>query len=291
VATRARFGQFGRDDRKMSFFRTDWRRRWRDVGRRLIRPGRRGASSSAAAPAWTPAQATTSGGVLPHTWHYADSGAIYQDAGITPVASDGDVVGRSVNQGSDSHNANQTTTSLKPTWQTSELNGRPVFRIDGIDDFLAGTFTGALTQPFTQIVVAKLTLAAVNDNSQHTAIDGAGTLNMAIKTATATDPDTWQINAGTGANGSATNANWNIFTALFNAVSSRLWINGISDIAAAAGSENPTGITIGATIGGTNVWAGDIAEILIYNSSLSDADKNEIGDYLAAKYGLTYTDI
>ena len=38
---------------------------------------------------WTPAQATTDGGVSPEHWYRSD-GPLWQDAGVTPAAADGD---------------------------------------------------------------------------------------------------------------------------------------------------------------------------------------------------------
>ena len=37
--------------------------------------------------------------------------------------------------------------------------------------------------------------------------------------------------------------------------------------------------------------AEDIYEVLIYDSNLSNADKNEVGNYLATKYTLSWTAI
>jgi len=50
-----------------------------------------------------------------------------------------------------------------------------------------------------------------------------------------------------------------------------------------------TGFTVGAQSAATNLWNGDIAEILIYTAALSDAEVNQIGGYLASKWGAGYT--
>ena len=112
-----------------------------------------GAGPSASG-SWTPASPTSSGGVSPHTWHYAGSGALFQDSGLTtPAVSDDDPIGGSTNQGSDSHSIVQATAGNKPTLKLNILNGEPVYRCNG-GDFLQGAFNGALSQPFTILTVA-----------------------------------------------------------------------------------------------------------------------------------------
>ena len=51
------------------------------------------------------------------------------------------------------------------------------------------------------------------------------------------------------------------------------------------------GLTLGANYLGGAQMLGYIAEIIIYDANLSDADKNEVGNYLATRYALAYTDI
>ena len=58
-----------------------------------------------------------------------------------------------------------------------------------------------------------------------------------------------------------------------------------------AGANGMSEFTIGSWRGGLFYWDGDIAEVIIYDSNLSDADKNEVGGYLATKYGLSWTAI
>ena len=77
---------------------------------------------------------------------------------------------------------------------------------------------------------------------------------------------------------------------LFNGASSELWFEGVSQDTGSTTSV-PDGMTWGAANIDAAYFTGDMAEILIYDSDLSDADKNEIGAYLATKFALSWTTI
>lgn len=237
---------------------------------------------------WTPALPTSDGGVLPHTWHYAGSGALYQDAAkIIPAVADGDVVGASENQGSDVHDITQAVTADKPTLRLNVLNGHPVFRFDGTDD-LKGTFGGgAIAQPNTILAMAQLSVAGAGDANTYNLCDSMTTGRAALYKQTAT----WRIYATAVLTGGLADANWNAWLTLFNGVGSQFWHNGVSEAVGAAGASAMGGLTLGASDAQTNEWDGDIAELLIYASNLSTADQNQVGQYLATKFGTVWTDI
>ena len=86
-------------------------------------------------------------------------------------------------------------------------------------------------------------------------------------------------------------SDWNIWTILYNGASCQFWHNGVSEVSGNAGANGIDGVTIGADIAGSDCWDGDIVEIIHYDADLSDADKNQVGNYLATRYGLTYTSI
>ena len=244
-----------------------------------------------AAVLWTPASPTTDGAVSPHTWHYAGSGGLWQESGkTTPAVSDGDAIGASENQGSDSHDIVQATSANKPTLKLNILNGQPVYRVDGTD-YLQGAFGGALGQPFTIFLVAALDAGAVNDGLRHNAIDGDDVTNRIIMRQNPDGTDFWNVYAGGHLSNGNSDANWNLWTALINGASSELWFSGISAVTGNAGAMNPDGLSLGAAYNGATQWVGDISEVLIYDPNLSTADMNQVGQYLATKYGLSWTAI
>ena len=243
--------------------------------------------------AWTPAS-PTGGGYTPEHWYRVELGKVWQDAGSTPAASAGDVIGRLEDQATSADHVNQGTTANKPTLQAGP-NGTLVARSDGIDDYLQGAFTngGQMNQPNTVFAVAKLNAGKVNDNFNDWLLDSDDITNrMGVASSTTPNPDEWAIYAGAWLRGNAVDSDWNIWTVVFNGVSSRFWHNGIAETAAGdAGAHNPDGITILASYNAAGIGHYDVSEIILYDANLPDADKNQVGQYLAARYGLTYTDI
>jgi len=235
--------------------------------------------------AWTPASPTSGGGVSPHVWYDADQ--------ITGL-SDGDAVATWPDIGPNGDDVTQGTPAARPLYKTSILNGKPVVRFDGSDDYLQGALTnaGATTQPATIFAVAQLDATVLDDGATRPIIDGddSGHRTLLYKSGIPS-PDSWGIYAGTALYGSAGDSDTNIWCALFNGASSQFWLNGISEASGDAGSRALDGITIGALYDGARPWKGDIAEIIVYDAGLSNADKNEVGSYLATKYGLSWTDI
>ena len=248
---------------------------------------------------WTPALPTIDGGLLPDHWYRSD-GPLWQDAGVTPAVLDGAVVGRWEDLTANADHVNQAVVANKPTLQNGAgdlLNGQPVVRIDGANDYLQGAYTtgGAMNQPNTFFVVAALDAAAVNDGMFRFVIGSDDVINRAdLRQDPTAAPDTWGMHGGANlASAVASNANWNIWTALFNGAGSQLWHNGVSLVVGNAGANNPDGLVVGVYIGGINTthWDGDITEIILYDANLSNADKNQVGNYLATRYALAYTDI
>lgn len=247
-----------------------------------------------AAAAWTPDSPTDDGGVSPHTYFDLVNGLYQDSAKTTAVASDGDVVGAEENQGSDTYDVVQATTANKPLYKTGILNGEPMLLFDGVDDYLAGAFAGGLiSQPITAFVVAQLASGRVNNNAGYNIIDGDDTTNRLVIFKGATgSPDTWEIFAGSTLVGSvAVDANAHILCAIFNGASSELIVDGASHATGNAGTKGIDGLSVGRYPGGSGYWSDYIGKRLIYEGDLSTADKNQVGNFLADFYGLTWTDI
>lgn len=262
--------------------------------RSLSHRRRRPATSSTP---WSPASPTGTGAYSAEHWYRADLG-LFQSAGGAAATADGASVGQWQDQATAADHIVQATGGKLPTLQNGAadlLNGQPVIRFDG-GDCLQGAFTngGALAQPFTILAVAKMDATIVNDGAMHQLYDGDdGTNRMAIYQDSSTTPDQWALYAGAVlGSGDATDANWHILLAVFNNTSSGLWADGTALAAGAGGTQNPDGLTLGANNNqGSSYWKGDIAEVLIYDEDLATADKNQVAQYLATRYGLTWTAI
>jgi hypothetical protein len=73
---------------------------------------------------------------------------------------------------------------------------------------------------------------------------------------------------------------------------SRLYINGalnsgVNTLTGNTSGNSFTDMIIGASENGGYSWIGDIGEILVYNSALSDADRSAVESYLMSKWGIS----
>jgi hypothetical protein len=223
-------------------------------------------------------------------WLKADAGTFQDAAKTTPATNDGDVIGAWADQSGNGNDVTQATTGNKPTLKLAIKNGRPVIRFDGAGDNLQGVLSDALSQPFTIFAVAALDAVAV-DAGAGIIIDGDDVTNRAVleQQSQGGDTDTWSIYAGSFVTGGVSDSNWNIWAALFNGASSEFWINGASEASGGAGASNPDGITVGTRYlaDATSAWDGDVAEVIIYDPSLSTADRQQVEQYLSTRWGIT----
>jgi len=83
-----------------------------------------------------------------------------------------------------------------------------------------------------------------------------------------------------------------IYSAQSQPTGNRVRLNGVSDGSNATNPVYTNGFTeLGSSIDGMNQFHGQMGEVLVYTSPLTDADINLIGAYLAAKWGITWTPI
>jgi len=98
-------------------------------------------------------------------WLEADH-QTYQDTGfVTAADDDGEVVGGWQDRSSESDHLTQSTTAKKPLLKTSVVNGHPVLRSDGVDDWLSnlGGFTSLRNaSEYTYLVVFQQTPSNAN---------------------------------------------------------------------------------------------------------------------------------
>ena len=188
--------------------------------------------------------------------------------------------------------ATQSTASKRPLYKTSILNGQPVVRFDGVDDFLAnGTFTALNNAPAASLFIVKRQTSG-----------GATTfpflfLNFFYQFNLAGLSKYWRTSASEDANATLDWTTWTYEAQLFdgsqsgNANRLKIRSNGSSvsvsytgTIAATLGSG--TGFYVSTADGTLYPWNGDIAEIIAYSTALSDGDLAQLERYLATKYGL-----
>lgn len=174
------------------------------------------------------------------------------------------------------NHAVQATEAAKPTYKTAIVNGKPVLRFDGTDDFMAAPAITAASG-MTCFCVGKVTLAT--NFGMFFVLNGAAfelRQNSTLGTA--------QLFAGAGTVNGTDALGWHVYSFSSNGSNlSQLWTDGTSNGTRADGPVCGTP-AIGARLAAVLPMNGDIAECLLYDSSLSVANRQSIEAYLKAKY-------
>lgn len=183
-------------------------------------------------------------------------------------------------------NFTQGTAGQKPTYKTNIVNGKPVVRFDGGDRMVATGFNGGARPTFFFVIIPSST-------SPIGFFDSAPWSAHVARNYTAGVWEWWS-NAPNTSLGLA-NTNPVVLTFKMNESGGTRTVtyrkNGTQISANTASNSNTVAWAnpeVGSiNNGGTAYYTGDIAEILIYNSILSDADCASTEAYLKAKYGMT----
>lgn len=190
---------------------------------------------------------------------------------------DGAAVGTWTDDSGNGRNATQATAGAKPTFKTSIINGKSVVRFSGSNSVVTASLSQ--TQPITIFFVA-----------QHAANATTVPFSWAISTGgLMVFPDSTtggMILQATTTNvyGSALPTSWTIYEAVWNGASSTLTVNGVqTGSGTTAGNTNGV-FTIGNNTVGNAGFVGDIAEIIVWNSTLSAGNTAGVRRYLMDKY-------
>jgi hypothetical protein len=227
-------------------------------------------------------------------WLKADAGTFQDSAKTTGAASDGDVVGAWVDQSGSGNDATQATSDNKPLLKLNIANGRSVCRFDGSNDFLTSSLDLSLSASDDLTI-----FAVVNPTATAALKDIVGNLNDSAPNQGLTvrhDIDEklaffTRVSAGnvTTVTAAVADTNFVLGVAKLDSGTQTLYKNGASEGSGA--QRNMTGHDTTLYIGknrasGAGDYAGDMAEILIYNSALSDKNRASVEGYLNARYAI-----
>lgn len=237
-------------------------------------------SSGAIDFSWTPPtptppfSATSVAGMI--LWYKADA--------ITGL-SDGDPVNSWEDQ---SGNGLDIGLGIAPEYKINIINGLPVVRFDRTGSEHLYRVAAPLQGPnFTAFIVTRMTATDQNwtmfglgDRSTDNGWD-IGT-NSSKRRISYWDVGNWDDDIPT--------TNWEVWSVDSGGAGCRLWINGNS-VAVAGGVGQPVPPTSFIAVGcrndqGASFFDGDIAEIILYDGIISDADRVYVESYLDEKYGL-----
>jgi YVTN family beta-propeller protein len=191
----------------------------------------------------------------------------------------------------------QAASALQPTWVEGAFNGRPAIRFDGGDDYLETLSTvnllGGTGQLTVMVVVqpgtAQQTYADILDynhwdgvrfvlqqnGNQLNFFSGPGAPGQQLSSAAPQVVTYTFVNGGAG-------------TSRFNG------LNRQSGSGSSGSFAEPSWLTLGNKCNRTypalsRHFRGDIAEVIVYNTVLADADLQAVETYLMGKYGIDLT--
>lgn len=235
-------------------------------------------------------------------WLKANAGT-FTDAGGTTAAADGNGVQRWNDQSTVANNATQPTSGNRPIYKTNIINSNPVLRFSS-DQFLDGVSVSGVgptdnLQMFLLFKQNSYVAGATTDGNGTFIIDRpTGTNNLMSLKIVNSDKYFYQKRNDSGGSltgpvsvSSATLGTFVLAEFYRNVgVNYGIYLNGKLDVTSGGDSEAITGTNVRVgrhattTNGGLN---GDLAEVILYNSTPSALNRNKIESYLAIKYGIT----
>lgn len=245
-------------------------------------------------------------------WLDASDASTLYDAttGGSLVAADG-AVARWEDKSGNGRHATQGTAGSRPARKTSTQNGLDVIRGDGTDDLL-------VTSAFSSDLARSVFVVGVSQETPQ--VDTYAILVGQIDSAFAADADdAWAF----GTSNEGTGGNHDRLRCVIRDISNTASVQGFVDTAFVTDSpflaiyiNNGTGVyryngtaktfgtatqhltaskelsilasaNTGSNPNSNNFWDGDICEIIIYDTALSDTDREAVENYLLAKWGIT----
>ena len=214
-------------------------------------------------------------------WWKADAGT-YEDTSLTtPASADADPVGGLWDWSGNGNHLTQSTSTKRPALKLAIQNGLPVLRFDGVDDFLAGAFGAAQSQPYTLLFAFSLRTVA----AQKSVCDGKDATHR-CQLITFPDASTWDFYAGgADTNAGTPDAAWHALGIRVNGAASKVRFDGGADTTVSPGTQGVSGITLGTAYDGTSAGAVDVGESLAYSGAVSDANLISLMSYLKGRWG------
>ena len=220
----------------------------------------------------------------------------YDGADLTtyvPSANDEGQITQWTDKSNFAHNANPDGGAAKPTYENTVLqNGYGYLEFDGGDSLTVNPFTQlASAAGYTVFIVARqlnttgLQVLTATDQADMSIVGGTGVYSVSMAGATAvttkaTDTN-WHVHSliynGTG----ATNADKLVYRV--DKTAEALVFTGT--VAATTDASNNE-FFIGNDVGGTNGLTGYVAEVILFNRTLSATEYANVENYLSNKWGL-----
>ena len=218
-----------------------------------------------------------------------DSGSLYQVSnGTNPALNNNDFIGLWKDKSGNSNNATQSTASLRPYVVASGQNSKNIIR------FPYAAWNAA-TGPYMNATIGSLSAYSVfiickfRTNEFYSMVLTGGSSQFEVRNYSSTGYIEWNIAGGYFPRDTVSNVGSYILIELTRSGSDyTLYKNGIS----VGTSNNASSLNIGSTIfissrsGNSYYFDGDMAEIIIYNSAITTAQRQQVEAYLNQKWGI-----
>jgi hypothetical protein len=227
-------------------------------------------------------------------------------------ASDADKIATWADSSGNGRDAAQATADSKPEFKTNIVNGLPVLRFDGTDDYMTISdfvfSVGVNPTGLSVFVVAEYDaippiayppiIGHFDTNSQRAWSIGGTTLTGRMRGKVSEDGDNTKSKHYKSGSAPAASGDFFIGAMVFGSSALSLYVNGVKenpskDIDGTVDEiHNSTAdLTIGAELNGGSVransyMAGDIAEIIVYDQKLDDGERSRVERYLSNKYDI-----
>jgi hypothetical protein len=213
----------------------------------------------------------------------------YDASQISSVTLNGTKVSTWKDVSGNAYNISNATSSTQPAWTTNTLNGKNVLTFSNSGGTFLTGYLPALGTNYTVFIVIR--------NTNTVSLVGALWLGSDSTTAgfisATTNGNTWYGEAGSlysPVSVSMTNNTWyRVMHKVTSGTSNKISLNDSTSATNSSSSLNTgASLTLGgywSTGSGYN-FGGDIAEIILYPSSLTDAQCTSVDTYLKTKWGL-----
>jgi hypothetical protein len=212
-----------------------------------------------------------------------DSGLVHRYDATEISANDGDSISTWTDkEGTD--DLTQATSSNQPTLKTNILNGKQIVRFDGSSQYLDVPFGNTVTQGHHTFVVGQKRSGGTND--VETLIDAATDRTHHLFGQNDNNNNVWAAYGGSEIQDGAEDSDPHIWTVNWDGSSSAMRLDGSQDASGDLGSEDMDGLTVGRRAGDGQYGDYDVGEIIIYATTLSDSDRDNVESFLANKWGI-----
>lgn len=204
------------------------------------------------------------------------------DAGVT-LGYNSNLVSVWEDQSSAGNDAVQGTGTNQPQWVMNAVNYKPSVRFDGVNDFIVSPGVTGSMDAFTVLFVIKPYELinynnAVGASGEWGEFDWHGSATGSIYAGT--DIGTRFVTSG----GVLVSNAYQLYAYVYDHGDARLYKNGVLIVSGTQSTPTSwTGFQLGN--GQSSTIDGEVPEVLVYNTALSAADRQNVENYLAGKYG------